>query len=68
MRVRRQSAGAVTSEILEAWLIGEGLQELDNPGERYQSVTADAVQAAAASALASGTHAEGVVRGRRLDG
>lgn len=65
MRVRRQSAGAVTSEILEAWIIGEGLQELDHPGERYRNVTADAVQAAAASALASGTHAEGVVRGRR---
>lgn len=68
LRVRRQSAGAVAGEILEAWLIGEGLEELDDPGERYRSVTADAVQAAAAATLASGTHAEGVVRGRRLDG
>lgn len=68
LRVRRQSAGAVTGEILEAWIIGEGLQELDDLGERYRTVTAEAVQAAAASALASGTHAEGVVRGRRLDG
>jgi zinc protease len=68
VRVRRQSAGAVTSEILEAWIIGEGLQELENPGGRYRNVTADAVQAAAAAALSSGTHAEGVVRGRRTDG
>ncbi|HET7602603.1 MAG TPA: pitrilysin family protein [Gemmatimonadales bacterium] len=65
LRVRRQSASAVAGEILEAWIIGEGLEELDDPGERYRTVTADAVQAAAASALASGTHAEGVVRGRR---
>jgi zinc protease len=68
MRVRRQSASAVAGEILEAWIIGEGLKELDDPGERYRAVTADAVQAAAASALAAGTHAEGVVRGRRLGG
>jgi zinc protease len=68
MRVRRQSAGAVASEILTAWLIGEGLEELDDPGERYRTVTAEAVQAAAAAALSSGTHAEGVVRGRRTDG
>jgi zinc protease len=68
LRVRRQRASAVAAEMLEAWIIGEGLQELDDPGERYRTVTADAVQAAAASALASGTHAEGVVRGRRLDG
>ncbi|HET8634810.1 MAG TPA: pitrilysin family protein [Gemmatimonadales bacterium] len=65
LRVRRQSASAVAGEILEAWIIGEGLEELDDPGERYRTVTADAVQAAAASALAAGTHAEGVVRGRQ---
>jgi zinc protease len=68
LRVRRQSASAVAGEMLEAWIIGEGLEELDDPGERYRTVTAEAVQAAAASALAAGTHAEGVVRGRRLDG
>jgi hypothetical protein len=55
----------VAGEMLEAWIIGEGLEELDDPGERYRTVTADAVQAAAASALAAGTHAEGVVRGRQ---
>lgn len=62
-RVRRQSAGAVAAEIRDAWINGEGLQELDDPGARYRAVTAGQVQAAAMEALRSGKHAEGVVRG-----
>ncbi len=62
-RVQRQSAGAVAAEIRDAWINGEGLQELDDPGARYRAVTAGQVQAAAMQALRSGKHAEGVVRG-----
>jgi zinc protease len=64
VRVRRQSASAVAAEILGAWIMGDGLEELDDPGAPYRAVTADQVQASAASALASGMYAEGVVRGR----
>jgi len=60
--VSRQSAGAVASEIVDAWLAGEGLQELEDPAARYRSVTADAIRDVAAAAL-SGARAEGVIRG-----
>ena len=61
--VSRQSASAVAGEIIEAWLIGEGLVELDDPGRRYREVTAEAVQAIAAASLDPLRRAEGIVRG-----
>ena len=61
--VSRQSASAVAGEIVEAWLIGEGLAELDDPGRRYREVTAEAVQAIAAGSLDPMRRAEGIVRG-----
>ena len=60
--VSRQSAGAVVNEIVDAWLAGEGLRELEDPAARYRSVTADAIRDVAAAAF-SGARAEGVVRG-----
>ncbi len=60
--VSRQSAGAVMGEIVDAWLAGEGLGELEDPAARYRSVTADAIRDVAALAF-SGARAEGVVRG-----
>jgi zinc protease len=45
--VARQSSTAVAGEIVEAWIIGEGLQEIDDPGRRYRGVDADAVRAVA---------------------
>jgi zinc protease len=60
--VSRQSAGAVVSEIVDAWLAGEGLSELKDPAARYRSVTADAIRDVAAAAF-TGARAEGVVRG-----
>ena len=68
VRVRRQNASAVAGEILEAWVNGDGLHELDDPGAQYRAVTAEQVQAVAAQALISGNYAEGGVRGRRQDG
>lgn len=62
-RLRRQTAAAVAGEIVEVWLLGEGLHELENPGAPYHLVTADAVQRVAADAFVHGSHSEGVVRG-----
>ena len=41
--VSRQSGGAVAGEILEAWVAGTGLGELQDPAAAYRAVTADDV-------------------------
>ncbi len=61
--VRQQSGGAVAGDLLEAWLIGDGLEELADPGAAYRRVTAADVQDVAMRYLADGVRAEGVVRG-----
>jgi zinc protease len=63
-QVGRQTASAVAGEIAEAWLLGEGLTEVEDPAAGYRSVTADQVLALAASALAPSLRVEGIVRGR----
>ena len=62
--VHRQSGAAVLGEIVDAWIAGEGLQELDDPAARYRAVTADMVRDIAARYL-TGPRAEGVVRGAK---
>ncbi len=61
--VRRQHATSVAAEILEAWLVGAGLAELDDPGAAYRAVTAEQVQTLAAACLGRAGRAEGIVRG-----
>jgi zinc protease len=61
--VRQQSGSAVAGELVEAWLIGEGLDELAEPGAAYRRVTAAQVQDVADRSLRPGARAEGVVRG-----
>jgi zinc protease len=61
--VSRQSAGALAGEILEAWLIGNGLDDLEDPGAAYRSVTAEEVLRIARDNLNPLQRAEGVVRG-----
>ncbi|MDQ2669349.1 MAG: insulinase family protein, partial [Gemmatimonadota bacterium] len=61
--VQRQRNAAVAGEILEAWLAGGDLSELEDPGAPYREVTAEAVQAVAARCLRPEIRAEGVVRG-----
>lgn len=61
--VSRQSGGAVAAEILEAWIAGTGLRELEEPGARFRSVTAAAVLRVAARCLDRSRRVEGVVRG-----
>jgi zinc protease len=60
--VGRQSGSALAGEILESWLAGEGLSDLEDPAARYRSVTAEQVRLAAERAL-RGPWGEGVVRG-----
>jgi zinc protease len=64
--VSRQSAGALANEILEAWLIGNGLADLEDPAAAFRGVTADAVLQVAQSSLDPSRRAEGVVRGTGL--
>jgi zinc protease len=61
--VSRQSGSAVAAEILEAWVVGAGLRELDDPGARFRSVTAEDVMRVAAQHLDRTRRVEGVVRG-----
>jgi zinc protease len=62
--VQRQTSADLAGEILDAWLAGEGLGDLDDPGARFLSVTKAEVRAAASRALQDGrSRAEGVVRG-----
>ncbi len=60
--VGRQSGAALAGEILESWLAGEGLSDLEDPAAMYRSVTAEQVGQAAERAL-RGPWGEGVVRG-----
>lgn len=62
--VARQSAGAVAGEIADAWLLGEGLIELEDPAAPYRDVSAEAVHAVAA-AFDPAVRAEGVVSPER---
>lgn len=62
-RVQRQSAGHFLSEIVDAWLLGRGLEELEDPGAPYRRVTAEAVWEVARDSLRPERRAEGVVRG-----
>lgn len=61
--VSRQSAAALAGEMLEAWLIGNGLDDLEDPGAAYRSVTAEEVLRVARDNLNPLQRAEGIVRG-----
>jgi zinc protease len=60
--VSRQTSGSVVAEILDAWLAGGGLSDLDDPAGRYRGVTAEQVRLVAALIM-GGTRAEGIIRG-----
>jgi zinc protease len=63
--VSRQSGSAVAAEILEAWIAGTGLKEMDDPAARFRGVTTDDVLRVASRYLDSARRVEGVVRGTR---
>jgi zinc protease len=61
--VSRQSAGSLAGEILEAWLIGNGLADLEDPAAAFRAVSAEDVLRVAQANLRPSAKAEGVVRG-----
>jgi zinc protease len=61
--VNRQSGASLSGEILEAWVSGTGLQELEDPGALFRKVTAEDIQRVATRYLKEAHRAEGVIRG-----
>ncbi|MEP7327286.1 MAG: pitrilysin family protein, partial [Gemmatimonadota bacterium] len=61
--VARQSAGSVLGEMIEAWLVGTGLEETSDPGRPYREVTPEAVLEVAAEFLVPEMRSEGIIRG-----
>jgi zinc protease len=61
--VSRQNGGAVAAEILEAWVAGSGLGDLQDPAAAYRAVTAEDVLRVARRSLDPAQRVEGVVRG-----
>jgi zinc protease len=64
--VRRQSGVAVAGEILEAWVSGNGLGDLENTAAEFRAVTAEQVLRVAERHLRPEQRAEGIVRGTGL--
>jgi zinc protease len=61
--VGRQSGAALAGEMLEAWLAGNGLGELENPAAAFRAVSAADVLRVAERYLQEALKVEGVVRG-----
>jgi zinc protease len=61
--VGRQSGAGLAGEIVEAWLSGNGLGDLDDPGAVFRAVTAEEVLRVAGCYLSPSRRAEGIVRG-----
>ena len=57
----RQTTGGYAGEIASAWLLGEGLAELEDPAAPYRAVTAEQVHAVTSQSLDPEARAEGVV-------
>lgn len=63
--IAQQSGGAVLGEMVDAWMHGTGLEELDVFDERLRDVTAAEIRALAERCFDPDRRAEGVVRGER---
>jgi zinc protease len=61
--VQRQSMGSLAAEIVDAWLVGTGLEELEDPIAPFRAVTREDVHQVANRYLDPGARTEGVVRG-----
>ena len=61
VEMSRQTAGGYGGEIADAWLLGSGLDELDDPVAPYRAVTVESVHAVTARSLDPALRAEGVV-------
>jgi hypothetical protein len=56
----------LAGEILEAWVSGNGLSDLNDPGAAFRAVRAEDVLQVAQRHLQQSQRAEGVVRGSGL--
>ena len=61
--IRQQSGGAVLAELVDAWLMGYGLEELDEYETRVRAVTPARVRSLAERYFDDRRLAEGIVRG-----
>ncbi len=61
--IARQSGASVLGEIVDAWLLGEGLSELDSYERAVRAVTTADISALARESFDEGRRVEGVVRG-----
>lgn len=61
--IRQQSGGAVLADVVDAWLLGTGLEELDEFEERVSGVTAGAMRELAERYFDEERVVEGIVRG-----
>jgi zinc protease len=64
--IARQSGAVVLADLIDAWLFGAGLEELDEFEEKISAVTARDIQQLAAT-LDPERRVEGIVRGTRAD-
>jgi predicted Zn-dependent peptidase len=61
--IARQGGGAVLSDMVDAWLLGEGLGTLATFEARVRAVTPEGIRALAERWFDPGLVVEGVVRG-----
>ncbi len=61
--ISRESGGAVLGELLDAWMFGSGLAEMDQFEERVRSVSAANMRELAATYFDPDRRVEGIVRG-----
>lgn len=62
--IARQSGETIMSELVDAWLFGEGLSEPEYEMDRIFGVSAEDVKRVAERCFREGTEAEGLVQGR----
>ncbi len=62
--IRQQSGAALLGEMVDAWLLGEGLHELEEYESRLRAVTPDHMREAACRYFDESRVVEAVVRGR----
>jgi zinc protease len=61
--IRQESGAAVLADLVDAWLYGSGLQELDEHDARIRAVTPAQIRDVASRYFVEARHVEGIVRG-----
>jgi zinc protease len=61
--IRQEGGGSVLADMVDAWLYGSGLHEIDEHDERVRAVTAADIRAVAEEFFVEERRVEGIVRG-----